>query len=633
MKLLRRLSYFIFLMGILIFPNTISPSQAQGPAPFANCRLGVGGANIPYVGDYNIAQLNMGLYLDWNTRSNPVSEIGLPANVEYFQIVRVHQNKVGGWDSAYVDPPAYTVSPSLTVIASRAAAQRGALWFIGNEIDRRDWNGGRQDEITPELYATAFHQIRNVIKTADLTARVGIGSVVEATPLRLKYLDRVWDSYYNQYGYSMGNDVDVWNVHGFILREVRYSWGAEIPAGLNDVGGFLDGADVATVLEAHHNIAYFQEFTEALRNWMAAHGERNKPLINTEYGVLYKGLGDGEITPDQVSNYLTASFDYMLTATDEDTGFPADENRLVQGWVWYSLNDTSWNGALFNPTTKALTSVGTTWKNYVSNSGKPLASQPQPNLLVTNLRASPNPAQILPGHYVTVTLRADIANSGNTSTATGNNILVSFWDGDPNSPTSHQIGSTHVLKDIPGCGRFTTSEVKWKRGVGIHTWYVKVEPIASETRTSDNLASSVVSVIAGTPVADLAVAKTVSDDAPFTGDSIKYTISLTNNGPDLVTEVVVNDQLPDGVTFDSYVSTRGNYYTSGPWILGTMASDASATLTITARVNDGQAGHTIVNTASITSANRNDAVPSNDRKSVSIVPAARPKTYLPIIHK
>jgi hypothetical protein len=201
-----------------------------------------------------------------------------------------------------------------------------------------------------------------------------------------------------------------------------------------------------------------------------------------------------------VTNYLTASFDFMFTATDEQIGYPADGNRLVQGWVWYSLNDDYWNGSLFDPNTKTLTVFGTTWKDYVSNPANPLASQPQRNLLVTNLQADPNPAYVSSGDSMTINLRADIANSGNTNTSTGNNIMVSFWDGDPNEPSSNQIGNTQILDDLAGCGRFTTVEVDWPDiGEGNHVWYVKVDPITGETNSDDNVASSIVSVIEGAP--------------------------------------------------------------------------------------------------------------------------------------
>jgi hypothetical protein len=491
----------LLLATLVVIASRPGPARAQDPAPFANCRFGGAGAYAPFVGDYDIAQLNIGRYMDWWNNSDPTSNLGLPADVEYIQTVRVHQDKGDQWFGPPRDYASntYKVRPSLATIASLAASQPGSLWLIGNEIERVDWwqadgwNG--QDEITPELYATAFHDIRAAIKAADPTARISIGSVVEPTPLRLEYLDRVWDSYLAQYGHAMGADVDVWNVHGFILREVRNSWGAEVPAGLNDLGGFLYGADIATVAAAHHNVAYFQQFTRAFRAWMADHGERNKPLINTEYGVLYKDLSGYEISPAQVNDYLTSTLEYMLTATDDEIGFPADENRLVQSWFWYSLNDDNWNGNLFNPDSKALTQFGTTWKNYVSDAGNPLASQPQPNLLVTNLRTGQESYLVSPTGSATATLRVDVANSGNIKTSTGDNVVVNFWDGPPEAPGSHLIAS-RTLDDIPGCGGFTSVEVEWPDlSLGEHTWYAQAVAIAGETHAGDNVASGVVSVV------------------------------------------------------------------------------------------------------------------------------------------
>jgi uncharacterized repeat protein (TIGR01451 family) len=529
------------------------------------------------------------------------------------------------------------VTPDFATLASRAAASPGSLWLIGNEIERRDWNGGGQDEILPELYATAFHQIRSVIKTADPTAKIGLGSLVEATPLRLRYLDRVWSSYNSQFGYSMGQDIDVWNIHGFILREVRNSWGAEIPAGLSDTGGFLYGATTAEVLAAHRNIAYFQQFTEALRAWMAAHGERNKPLINTEYGILYKQLGGGQITPQQVSQYLIDSFDYLLTKTDPATGFPADENRLVQGWVWYSLNDDSWNGNLFNPNTQTLTAVGTTWKNYVSDPAKPLAAQPQRNLRPLNLQAAPNPAYVLPGNVATITLKVAVANSGNTHTATGDNVMVKFWDGIPNAPGSHQIGSTQILKDIPGCGGVASAQVNWQKGAGTYAWYVKVEPITGETNVNDNTASSTVTIVEGTPNADVAVVKTVDNATPGVGETIHYRLTVINNGPDPAYSIVVTDVLPAGLSFLGYSSGQGTYNSStGKWTVGNLAAGRRVSLILTADVNPDQLGKRIRNSASVSSAG-NDAVPGNDTTSIDVVPIASPPAdtfiHLPLIYK
>jgi hypothetical protein len=488
----------VVLGAVLIIASTVSPAHAQDPTPFANCRLGAGGVTSSLTG-YDLGQLNLGLYTDWATRDPLPAD--LPADVEYIQTVRLHQDKVCATRNcvgAYVDPPSYSVWPRLDKLAERAANQPGMLWLIGNEIDRRDWesggSSGGQDEITAELYATAFHEIRDVIKTADPTAKIAIAGVIQATPLRLEYLDRIWDSYQSQYGYPMGNDIDVWNVHGFVLREVRYSWGAETPPGIDTLGGFLYGASDQTCYDAHHDIAYFQQFIEAFRAWMAEHGEQDKPLLISEYGILFPEWTG--ISTDDIKAFMVSSFDYLFTAQDEDIGYPADENRLVQGWIWFSLNEgVYWPaGKLFDPTTKSLTEVGNHWKDYVSDPANPLASLPQRNLLVTNLRATPNPVPVPPGGSRSVTLRVDVANSGNTKTATGDNIVVNFWDGVPDAPGSNIIASA-TIEDVPGCGLFrTTVEAEWQIGSpGDHTWYAEVEPFAEEPTTSDNIDSDVVS--------------------------------------------------------------------------------------------------------------------------------------------
>ena len=631
---LLKLTISILLVTLFMVVTIPHSTYAQDPANFPNCRLGVGGAFGPNVTGYNMGQLNIGTYMDWLTRSNPAAEIGLPTNIEYIQTVRVHQDKVGGWDSAYVVPPTYSVSPTLATLASRAASRPGSLWLIGNEIDRRDWSTGLQDEITPELYATAFHEIRAVIKAADPTARIGIGGMVQATPLRLKYLDRVWDSYYNQYGYRMGDDIDVWNLHGFLLREVRGEWGADIPAGLETPRdylpqeGFLYGVDDATAIEAADDMVYYRQFIEDFRTWMAEHGERNKPLLNTEYGILNDIGGD-----TKVIQFLTNTFNYMFTKTDADIGYPADENRLVQGWIWYSLNDnTSYfqYGTLFD-SSQQLTPVGTGWKNYVTSSSNPLASQSRRNLLVVNLGA--DPAMVLPGQTTSVTLRANIANSGNIATSTGNSILVNFWDNVPNQPGSNLIAS-RTLPDIPGCGGYVTVEVEWpNRPAGNFTWYVQAVPITGEPNTVDNIASSSVVVTEGVPVADLAVAKASSSLQPHTGDVISYIIIVTNNGPDPVTGVKVNDILPAGVTFKSYTASQGSYYTSGVWEVGQLANAAEATLVINVQVNLGQGGQTIINTAQAISAARADVVPANDSDNATITPTETWGLHLPLIKK
>ena len=110
--------------------------------------------------------------------------------------------------------------------------------------------------------------------------------------------------------------------------------------------------------------------------------------------------------------------------------------------------------------------------------------------------------------------------------------------------------------------------------------------------------------------ADLAVTKTVSTTSPYTpqvevGDSLTYTVSVTNKGPYDARGVALSDSAPSGVTFTACTSTVGTciWSASGASLsLSALTNGSTATLTIQATLNFGVAdGSTITNTASVTS--------------------------------
>ena len=49
--------------------------------------------------------------------------------------------------------------------------------------------------------------------------------------------------------------------------------------------------------------------------------------------------------------------------------------------------------------------------------------------------------------------------------------------------------------------------------------------------------------------ADLELSKSVSDAAPNVGDTVTFTVSVTNQGPDAATNVSVTDVLPNGFIY------------------------------------------------------------------------------------
>ncbi len=119
---------------------------------------------------------------------------------------------------------------------------------------------------------------------------------------------------------------------------------------------------------------------------------------------------------------------------------------------------------------------------------------------------------------------------------------------------------------------------------------------------------------------DLSVEKTVDNTSPIELSTIFYTITVTNNGPNNATNVSLEDNLPDGVSYISDDSGGAYNPGSGIWTLGDLADGAVKALTIEARVNFGTSGQTIINTTSNLILDQKDTNASNNIGSVAIVP-------------
>ena len=83
-----------------------------------------------------------------------------------------------------------------------------------------------------------------------------------------------------------------------------------------------------------------------------------------------------------------------------------------------------------------------------------------------------------------------------------------------------------------------------------------------ETRASTSLNAALSDFVIGrfdTSPSDLAVTKAVSNPTPNVGDTITFTVSLTNNGPGTANNIVLADLLPAGLSFVSAAPTQGTY--------------------------------------------------------------------------
>ena len=80
--------------------------------------------------------------------------------------------------------------------------------------------------------------------------------------------------------------------------------------------------------------------------------------------------------------------------------------------------------------------------------------------------------------------------------------------------------------------------------------------------------------------ADLVTTKTVDVTAPGIGESITYTLTVTNNGPAPATNVSLTDTLPAGVEWVSDDSGGAYDTATGLWTVGDLANGEIATLNI-----------------------------------------------------
>jgi hypothetical protein len=446
-----------------------SPAGAVAASPIYPCdneRFGFGvTTNITSL---DVASLHAGWYVNWG--ANPTAPH--PAGMDYVPIIQTS-------DAGY--------SPNGSALSELVERNPGSLWLIGNEPDN-PW----QDPTQPANYARAYHDVYQFIKAQDPSAQIAIGGMTQATPLRLQWLDRVLQEYLTRYGEMI--PVDVWNVHAFVLREVRDGHGSECaPPGATDIGSW--GALIPPGLTAncgrwieiweHDRLDLMQGDIVRFRTWMRDHAQQDKPLFISEYAILFpEELG---YSYSRVRDFMLGTFDYFLSARDPQLGYPADDYRLVQRWAWYSLDDYSFgfgttHGALMDPRTGTLLPMGQDFASYTSNL---LAQCPQyvdlqPFLLHIS---TPNPIRF--GDIGLVRLALEVRNQGNSTAPPSR---VSFWHGDPHSGGT-LLGTVMVPSLPPRYEGSETATLDWSvAAYGSRTVTVQVDAAGevAESREDNN---------------------------------------------------------------------------------------------------------------------------------------------------
>jgi hypothetical protein len=218
------------------------------------------------------------------------------------------------------------------------------------------------------------------------------------------------------------------------------------------------------------------------RSWLAARGYRNTPLYITEFGTLfpYNYIDDeygAPMTEARTTVFMTNAFNTLLSLTNANTGYPTDNNRLVQRWMWYSFDDKAYGGLLFDPFTGNRQPIGDAFAAYTR------AISPSVDLLAASLATPAVP--IGAGGTASATLRVAVSNIGNISISQP--ITVSFYAGLP--PIGTLFASTAVTLPLAGCAATLDVTALWPNlSAGVHPFYadLDVSNIIAETDESNN---------------------------------------------------------------------------------------------------------------------------------------------------
>ena len=135
-------------------------------------------------------------------------------------------------------------------------------------------------------------------------------------------------------------------------------------------------------------------------------------------------------------------------------------------------------------------------------------------------------------------------------------------------------------------------------------------------QSEDDEDFAVVTPNVGQGFADLSLIKNVDNAAPDVGDSVLFTITVTNDGPDNATNVGISDSVPTGYTNITAISDDGQLNGSNiTWSIAAIAVNTSASVSFMADVlaPTGTANE-YLNTAQISASDQldSDSTPNND---------------------
>ncbi len=344
------------------------------------------------------------------------------------------------------------------------------------------------------------------------------------------------------------------------------------------------------------------------------------PGTNVVYTITVTNAGPSNAAGVSVADVTPAGLTFVSNAGACSGAFPCALGTIAAGASQVITTTFSvppaYAGAnpILNTATASATTGDPVPANNSATASTPVAAG-SANLSLTKT----GPASVTPGQTVAFTIT--VTNAGPSDAA-----AVSVTDPTPAGLTFLSNTGNCVtafpcaLGTVPfGATRTITATYSVPSG------YAGASPIANaatvSSATSDPVAgnnSQTANVTVNAPSADLAITKTGAASVT-PGQTVVYTVTVTNNGPSDAAGVSVADPTPSGLTF---VSNSGACVAAYPCALGTVTAGSTRTITTTYQVPSGYAGaNPILNTATLSSPTADPVAGNNTATSSTTVGA------------
>ncbi len=354
-----------------------------------------------------------------------------------------------------------------------------------------------------------------------------------------------------------------------------------------------------------------------------------------EFTITITNPGPGTAYNIAGSDILPAGFTFDVWG-NAGSGYYPQYNSTNGSWTLYELPPGNWGsfsilasaagyGTFTN--TAAITSAIDSDPNPNNNSASVVVTVASQADLQMGNTASPN--SVMLGQPVTFTLYLTNAGPGNVTNAITVTEVIPPGFQYVSDTSGGSFGSYS-----PGLGQWTLPS-GWPKGfVGINitvlatntgtftnTATVSVPPSVNDPNLLNNTASAVVTVTQ--PQADLQVTKAASTNATKLYQGFNFYVGVTNVGLIAVSNVVVTDLFPPGLSQTNWIGyggTNQNYTPSnGVWTITNIPPGQGYLLSIGA---SGAALGSFTNVAQLTSSTPPDSNPANNMAvaTVKILP-------------